>query len=280
MSHLPPPSPAAAPPLKQRVHEVIFEADTPAGKAFDVALLVVILGSILVVMLETVSEFELKYGPELVIAEWLFTGLFTLEYGLRLYCVERPRHYAFSFFGVVDLLAVLPAYIGLLLPGSQGLLAIRSLRLMRVFLIFKLGRYLKEVATFRRIMIESRPKMVVFVTAVLIMVVIVGATMHVVEGPEHGFTSMPQSMYWAIVTITTVGYGDIAPQTVFGKGVAAMLMIVGYSLIVVPTGILSASAARVGAGRTQPVSGRACPTCRAANHAVSARHCHQCGHML
>jgi voltage-gated potassium channel len=269
---------AATTPLRRRLFVVIFEADTPAGKAFDVGLLIAILASIFVVMLETVPEVGVAYASAFFVAEWIFTVLFTVEYCLRLSCVERRSRYVFSFFGLVDLLALLPTYLSLLIPGSQTLTAIRSLRLMRVFRIFKLGRYLKEAAAFRHILRESRPKIVVFLTAVLIMVSIVGAAMHLIEGPENGFTSVPKSMYWAIVTMTTVGYGDITPQTVLGKGIASLLMVVGYSLIVVPTGILSASAARV--ATSQPVEDkaeRACSSCDARGHGSQARHCDQCG---
>ncbi len=269
---------AASTPLRRRLFIVIFEADTPAGKAFDVGLLIAILVSIFVVMLETVPEVGVTYASAFFIAEWIFTALFTVEYCLRLSCVDRPRSYVFSFFGLVDLLALLPTYLSLVIPGSQSLTAIRSLRLMRVFRIFKLGRYLKEADAFRDILRESRPKIIVFLTAVLIMVSIVGATMHLIEGPENGFTSVPKSMYWAIVTMTTVGYGDITPQTVLGKGIASMLMVVGYSLIVVPTGILSATAARAGA--SEPVedkSERVCSSCDARAHGSQARHCDQCG---
>jgi voltage-gated potassium channel len=269
---------AASTPLRRRLFVVIFEADTPAGKAFDVGLLIAILASIFVVMLETVPEVGVAYASAFFVAEWIFTVLFTVEYCLRLSCVERRSRYVFSFFGLVDLLALLPTYLSLLIPGSQTLTAIRSLRLMRVFRIFKLGRYLKEAAAFRHILRESRPKIVVFLTAVLIMVSIVGAAMHLIEGPENGFTSVPKSMYWAIVTMTTVGYGDITPQTVLGKGIASLLMVVGYSLIVVPTGILSASAARV--ATSQPVEDkaeRACSSCDARGHGSQARHCDQCG---
>lgn len=278
MSHLAPPSLAAPTPLRRRLFVVIFEANTPAGKAFDVGLLIAILASIVVVMLETVPSVGVAYAAAFFIAEWIFTALFTVEYCLRIACVERPSRYVFSFFGLVDLLALLPTYLSLLLPGSQSLVAIRSLRLMRVFRIFKLGRYLKEAYAFRQILRASRPKIVVFLTAVLIMVSIVGATMHLVEGPESGFTSVPQSMYWAIVTMTTVGYGDIAPQTVLGKTIASVLMIVGYSLIVVPTGILSVSAARVGARQGEATPRQTvCPSCQARGHGAMARHCHQCG---
>ena len=269
---------AASTPLRRRLFIVIFEADTPAGKAFDVGLLIAILASIFVVMLETVPEVGVTYASAFFIAEWVFTALFTVEYCLRLSCVDRPRSYAFSFFGLVDLLALLPTYLSLLIPGSQSLTAIRSLRLMRVFRIFKLGRYLKEADAFRDILRASRPKIVVFLTAVLIMVSIVGATMHLIEGPENGFTSVPKSMYWAIVTMTTVGYGDITPQTVLGKSIASILMVVGYSLIVVPTGILSATAARAGA--SEPVEAKAervCSSCDARSHGSQARHCDQCG---
>ena len=256
------------------MHVVIFEADTPAGKAFDVALLAAILLSVLVVMLESVSEFYASYGTLLLYAEWLFTILFTIEYGLRIASVRRPGGYIFSFFGAVDLLAILPTYLSILIPGAQSLLVIRALRLLRIFRIFKLARYLSEAEALRQVLLQSRAKITVFLAAVFTLVVIMGSAMHLVEGPAHGFSSIPKSMYWAIVTLTTVGYGDVAPQTDLGRSIAAMLMIMGYSLIVVPTGIITAGLVQ---GGSQPVSTQACTECSREGHDADAHFCKFCG---
>jgi voltage-gated potassium channel len=228
------------PSWRERWYEIIFEADTPAGKLFDVLLLVAILLSVLVVVLESVEGIRQHYGPQLLIAEWFFTVLFTVEYACRILCSPRPLRYVFSFYGIVDLMAVLPSYVMLFLPGAHSLGAhrlavIRALRLLRAFRIFKLAHMLSEASALRTAIWKSRAKLSVFLSFVVIVIVIVGSTMHLIEGPEHGFTSIPQSMYWTIVTMTTVGYGDIAPETPLGKTLAAVIMILGYSLIVVPT---------------------------------------------
>ena len=265
---------------RERLHEVIFEADTPAGKAFDVVLLVLILGSILAVMLESVPEIaaDANWRLWLRVVEWTLTGLFAIEYALRLICVRKPLPYAFSFYGVVDLLAILPAPVSLLFPGTQSFAVIRAIRLLRAFRIFKLAHFLTEANQLRRALVAAWPKIAVFLMTVLVLVVIVGSAMYVIEGPEAGFTSIPLSMYWAVVTITTVGYGDIAPQTPFGKAIAALMMICGYALIVVPTGVLSAELAK--SPKKQPVSTQACPSCGAEGHDSDARFCRSCGEQL
>lgn len=263
---------------RTRLHEIVFEADTPAGRAFDVALVVVILAAILCAILETVPTLSERVHDGLLVAEWLFTALFTVEYGLRILCVGRPLRYVFSFYGIVDLLAILPTYLSLLMPGAQSMLVIRSLRLLRIFRVLKLARFLSEATALRSAIVASRAKITVFLTAVLAVVTIVGATMYLVEGPENGFTSIPLAMYWAIVTMTTVGYGDISPQTPLGQGLAALLMIVGYSMIIVPTGILSAEMAQRAA--QAPVSTQACPECSREGHDVAAKHCKWCGAAL
>jgi voltage-gated potassium channel len=262
-------------PWRQRLHEIIFEADTPGGKAFDVALLIAILLSVLSVSLESVEAIDDRYHLLLESVEWLFTILFTIEYVLRMICVRKPHRYALSFFGIVDLLAVLPTYLGFI-PGAQQFLVIRSLRLLRIFRILKLARYLTEARVLRRAVWASRAKVTVFLVSVLIVVMIVGAAMHLIEGGREGsgFTSIPQSMYWAIVTMTTVGYGDIAPETVVGQFLAAVVMILGYSFIIVPTGIVSAELARAS---FKPVSTQACPDCSKDGHETDARHCKFCG---
>ncbi|MCO6456288.1 MAG: ion transporter [Pirellulaceae bacterium] len=258
-------------------HEVIFEADTPAGKAFDVALLAAILLSILVVMLESVEEIRARWGAWLVAAEWFFTGLFTLEYVARIACSRRPWRYILSFYGIIDLLSILPTYSMVVLPGAQRLSVVRSFRLLRAFRVLKLGHMLTEARQLRRALWSARPKIAVFLAAVLTIVVIIGSAMHVVEGPEHGFTSIPESMYWAIVTMTTVGYGDIAPRTPLGKGLAAFMMVLGYSLIIVPTGIVSSELAQ---SALKPITTQVCPSCLAEGHDADARHCKYCGSQL
>jgi voltage-gated potassium channel len=276
-SDSPPPPDRAA--WRLHLHTVIFEADTAGGKAFDVALLIAIVLSVLAVMLESVAAVDRVLHDELVVLEWLFTVLFTAEYLLRLVCVGRPLRYAFSLLGVIDLLAVLPTYLSLFLPGSQSLLVIRGLRLLRVFRIFKLRRFIAEADALKRALMAARAKITVFLSTVVMIVVIMGSTMHLVEGPENGFTSIPVAMYWAIVTMTTVGYGDIAPHTPLGKVIAALIMVLGYSMLVVPTGILSAELVH-----SQPhgadVTTQACPECAREGHDTSARCCKYCGASL
>lgn len=263
---------------RARAHEVIFEADTAAGKAFDVGLILTILLSVLVVLLESVAEIRLRHGGLLRTAEWVFTILFTLEYLLRLVCVERPAHYARSFFGVVDLLAILPTYVSMLVPGAQAMTVIRTLRLLRVFRVLKLASYVRESEQLMRALIASRRKIAVFLFAVASMVVIFGSLMYLVEGPEHGFSSIPRGIYWAVVTLTTVGYGDISPETPLGQAIAACIMILGYGIIAVPTGIVTAELTR---GLASPgVSTRACPACGSTGHDALAGYCKLCGERL
>lgn len=264
-------------PWQQRLHQIVFEADTPAGRAFDLTLVVVILAATVTAMLETVPSLSPQTHRRLVAAEWIFTAIFTVEYVVRLLCVGRPLRYAVSFYGLVDLLAVLPTYLSLLFPGSQSLLVIRALRLLRIFRVMKLTRYLVEARALGTAMVESRPKIVVFLTTVLVTVTIVGATMYLVEGPENGFTSIPTSMYWAIVTMTTVGYGDISPKTALGQVLASGLMVLGYALIIVPTGIVSAEVAHQMA---RSISTQACPQCSREGHDADASHCKWCGASL
>jgi len=261
--------------LKEQLHEIIFEADTPAGKAFDVALLWLILLSVLTVTLESVSSIRAQYGPELRAIEWLFTLLFTGEYVLRLCSLRRPGRYATSFFGVVDLLAVLPTYLSLVVAGTQSLLVIRALRLLRVFRVLKLAKFLGEANFLLAALRASRAKITVFLGTIMAIVLIVAAFMYLIEGEENGFTSIPTAVYWAIVTMTTVGYGDIAPQTVAGRALAAALMFLGYAIIAVPTGIVSAELA--GQTKSRKISTQACPSCSAEGHDHDASHCKYCG---
>ena len=255
---------------------MIFEADTPAGKAFDVALLVGILLSVTAVLLESVSSIRAEYGAWLRVAEWVFTALFTLEYIARLVSVGRPWAYASSPFGLIDLLAILPSYLSLFIAGSQTLLVIRALRLLRVFRVFKLVQFVGEAWRLEAAIRASARKIVVFVSFVLTNVLIIGAVMYLVEGEEHGFTSIPQSIYWAIVTLTTVGYGDLAPATVLGKILASAVMILGYGVIAVPTGIVTVEMAKVGL-RGTTLSTQACPHCASEGHDLDALYCRRCG---
>jgi len=268
-------------PVREKLYEVIFEADTPLGKAFDVALIWAILASVLAVSLDSVSAYQERFHGELVWIEWLFTGLFTIEYGLRLVCVARPLRYAVSFYGLVDLLSILPTWAGLVIPGAESLLAIRTLRLLRIFRVLKLARFVAESEILLTALARARPKIIVFLFSVLTIVVVIGAAMYLIEGPEHGFTSIPRSMYWAIVTLTTVGYGDITPQTVLGQLLSSLLMIVGYGIIAIPTGIVTAELTSVGrGGRGAEVTTRTCPECLSEGHRANARFCGDCGSPL
>jgi voltage-gated potassium channel len=263
---------------RRRLYVVIFEHGTPAGGAFDVALLVLILASVLAVMLETVAAVRLGWGGALVAAEWAFTVLFSVEYVLRLISVRRPGSYARSFFGVVDLVAVMPTYLSLLAPGAQALLTLRAIRLLRVFRILKLSHFLGEEQVLMQALRASLRKIVIFIGAVLVLVLVVGSVMYLVEGPETGFTSIPVSIYWAIVTMTTVGYGDLAPQSVLGRLLASLVMIVGYGIIAVPTGIVTVEMGR--AARTAPAEAKRCPSCGLDRHDGDAAYCRRCGGVL
>jgi voltage-gated potassium channel len=263
---------------RDNLHEVIFEADTPAGKAFDVLLLVMILLSVFVVILESMPNLQERYSSLFFYLEWGFTILFTIEYVLRLYSVRRPLKYAASFFGVVDLLAIIPTYLSLFIAGTQYLVVIRALRLLRVFRIFKLGHYLKESRVILESMRASRNKIFVFLFFVMVMVIIIGAVMYLVEGGTNpGFSSIPKSIYWAIVTLTTVGFGDIVPHTEFGQFLSAVVMIIGYAVIAVPTGIVSAEFIQQGQSHNNT---QACRFCGKEGHDDDARHCKYCGEIL
>ena len=262
---------------RARLHEIIFEADTPEGKRFDITLLILILLSVLAVCLESVPEFRAKYGAPLRWCEWMFTLLFTAEYVARLLSVRRPLRYVFSFFGVVDLLAILPTYLSVVLPGSQSFLVVRALRLLRVFRILKLTHFVGEARLLGAAMRASARKIIVFLGVVLTAVLIAGALMYLIEGEEHGFTSIPLSVYWAIVTMSTVGFGDIVPQTSWGRVVASILMILGYAIIAVPTGIVTVE---LGAATRAATNTQACPACGAQYHDNDARYCKRCGAKL
>jgi voltage-gated potassium channel len=271
-------SPLENPPLspwREKLRVVIFEADTPAGKIFDVGLLVAILLSVLAILLDSVTALRSQHGQSLDRAEWIFTLLFTAEYALRLICSPRPLHYARSFFGVVDLLAILPTYLSLLFPGAESMIVIRGLRLLRVFRVFKLGQFLGEASLLRSALASSRHKITVFLGTITILVTILGAAMYLIEGEENGFTSIPVAIYWAIVTMTTVGYGDMAPITVSGKVLASIVMIMGYSIIAVPTGIVTAEIVE-GAAASRRITTRSCPNCLSEGHDRTATYCKDC----
>ena len=270
-------TPEKRPGWRARLHEIIFEADTPAGKAFDVALLICIVISVVAVLLESVSSIRLHHGPLLRSIEWIITILFTVEYVLRILTVGKPLRYIFSFFGLVDLLAILPTYLSLLFTGAQSLLVIRALRLLRVFRILKLAHFVGEASQLRHALRASIKKIIVFLGVVVTLVLIIGAVMYLVEGEENGFTSIPLSIYWAVVTLTTVGYGDIAPGTVLGKFLASVVMIIGYGIIAVPTGIVTVELADV---KRKGVSTQACPECGAEGHDTDAEFCKYCGSRL
>jgi voltage-gated potassium channel len=256
------------------LHEVIFEADTPAGKAFDIVLIWSIILSVVAVILDSVNSVRSVYGSTLYAIEWFFTILFTVEYTLRLISVGRPLRYATSFFGIVDFLAIIPTYISIFIPGSQSLLTIRMLRLLRVFRVFKLTGYVSEAKVITTALRASRRKISVFLLAVLTIVVIIGSFIYVIEGEKNGFTDIPTSIYWAIVTLTTVGYGDLSPQTPFGKILASLVMVMGYGIIAVPTGIVTVEMSHAA---RKTASTQACPECGAEGHDFDAEYCKRCG---
>jgi voltage-gated potassium channel len=243
--------------LREQLYKIIFESDTRAGRIFDLALIFLILLSVVLVMFDSVPEVYSDWESLLMAGEIVITVLFTIEYLLRLYSARRPARYAFSFFGLVDLLSILPSYLGLIFPGVHYLLTVRILRLLRIFRVLKLVQFMGEGYNLWEALKRSRYKVTVFLTTVMTVVVIVGSLMHLIEGSEGGFTSIPKSIYWAIVTMTTVGYGDIAPKTPLGQLVASLLMIVGYGIIAVPTGIVTSEMMRP----PKPVGGSICPCC-------------------
>ncbi|MGA6102681.1 ion transporter [Psychrobacter pocilloporae] len=263
--------------LRNRTHIIIEGTDTRLGKLFDIVLLIAILTSVAVVMLDSVLYMRLQYGTLFFYAEWFFTILFTIEYALRLFSAPNRLRYAFSFFGIVDLLSVLPSYLSLLFVGVQYLLVIRVLRILRVFRVLKLKAYMQQAGFLASALKTSQQKITVFFLSLVLLVTIFGSIIYVVEGPENGFTSIPLSIYWAVVTMTTVGYGDMSPKTPLGQAIATMVMITGYSIIAVPTGIFTSELARNMRPQLNPVT---CPNCGKFGHAVGADFCDRCGHAL
>lgn len=259
--------------IRKNIGDIIFKTDTPLAKGFDVVLLISILLSVIVVFLDSVPSLHLKHGKALFIGEWIFTVLFTIEYLLRIYSARKRLKYLFSFYGIIDLLAILPSYISIIFIGTQYLIVIRILRLLRIFRILKLDRYVGASHHLVSSIKSSRHKIMVFLAAVLTVVVIMGAVMYLIEGPENGFHSIPESIYWAIVTLTTVGYGDISPHTVTGKIIASMIMILGYSIIAVPTGIITAELTRA-----QPTrKSLSCDNCGTQDLDTDSKYCKNCG---
>lgn len=263
--------------LKDKIHIIIEGTDTPAGKLFDVLILMAIITSVLVVMLDSVLYLRLQYGKLFFIAEWFFTILFTIEYALRLYSAPNRRRYVTSFFGLVDFLALLPTYLSLFFVGTHYLLVVRILRILRIFRVFRLKSYMQQAGFLAAAFKTSQHKITVFFLSLLLLVTIFGSVLYVVEGPENGFTSIPLSIYWAVVTLTTVGYGDISPKTPIGQAIASMVMITGYAIIAVPTGVFTAELTRTMRPQLQPVT---CSNCGKFGHATNAKFCDRCGHDL
>lgn len=262
--------------LKEKLYVVIFEADTPLGKHFDMVVIGLIVVSILTVMLESVNSLALKYAQLFTIVEWGITILFSLEYVVRLWIVRRPLKFVFSFFGIIDLLSCLPTYLAIFISGTQGLIVIRALRLLRIFRVLKLNRYVHESSFLVEALKASRIKISIFLYTVLMIVIVIGALMYLVEGEANGFDSIPRSMYWVIVTITTVGFGDIVPHTTIGQMIASFIMILGYAIIAVPTGIVTAEIGKVNRNR-QAQSSQCCPECFHEDHDQNAKFCKHCG---
>lgn len=268
-------------PFRDKVHEIIFEADTPTGKFFDIALLVLIVLSVITVMLESADGWSPFYEEIFAVLEWVFTIIFTIEYLLRIYVTIRPWKYILSFYGIVDLLAIIPSYLSLLITGSQYLVVIRILRLLRVFRIFKLGKYLNEGAQLQRALIASRNKITVFLFVVTLLVILIGSFMYLIEGGvNEGFSSIPRGVYWAIVTLTTVGYGDITPATNVGQFLSAVVMILGYAIIAVPTGIVTNEIMSETSREHTHTNTQACRFCSREGHADDAIYCKYCGGKL
>jgi len=268
------------PSWKNKLHEIIYEADTPSGKLFDVVLLIFILLSIVLVMLESVDYIGNKYYGILNILEWIITILFTFEYIARIICVKKPKAYIFSFYGIIDFLSTIPKYLSLFFVGTHSLVAIRALRLLRVFRILKLTRYIGESTNFGRALKRSRVKVAVFLSFVLVLCIILGTVMYLIEGDkDSGFSSIPRSVYWAIVTLTTVGYGDIAPVSALGQSIASLIMILGYGIIAIPTGIVTSEMTKSERNNI-PKNTQSCTNCMESYHTDDAQFCHKCGYPL
>ncbi len=262
---------------RRKLHDIIYEADTPMGRLFDIILLILILVSVIIVMLESVKSIDIKYHQLFYVIEWIITIFFTIEYIARIVTVKKPKEYIFSFYGVIDLLSTIPLYLSFIVVGSTYLLTVRALRLLRVFRILKVTRYVGEGNKLRKALIESRAKIFIFIFAVLIVAIIAGTLMYLIEGEESGFKSIPVSVYWCIVTLTTVGFGDIAPVTPAGQFLATLIMILGYGVIAVPTGIVSAQYVKKDGKDFVHVNTQYCSNCGAKKHRDDAEFCYRCG---
>jgi len=262
--------------LKKKLYEIIFEADTFAGKLFDIILLIVIIFSISLVMLESIDSINAKYNSLFNYSEWIITTLFSIEYIARIWLLKKPFKYIFSFYGIIDFLSIIPSFLAIFYIGANSLSVIRGLRLLRVFRILKLSRYSSEGKILIDALVESRQKLSVFLFGVLIVVILIGAIMYIVEGPENGFTSIPESIYWAIVTITTVGYGDMAPHTYLGKFISSALMLFGFAIIAIPTGIVTVNIRK----KNKKITTQVCPNCLAEGHDPDSVYCKYCGEKL
>ena len=264
---------------REKLHAIIFESNTKAGKAFDIGLLITIVTSIFIVMLDSISSLHQQYGRLFLTLEWILTALFTLEYILRLLTLEKPLKYALSFIGLIDILAILPSFLSLFIAGTQSLMVLRSLRLLRIFRIFKLTHFLGEIRFLRYAIRASLNKITIFMLVVFTIVIILGSVMYLLEHGQNGFSSIPESIYWAIVTVTTVGFGDITPITPLGQFIASFVMIMGYGIIAVPTGIITAEIAK-NMPKTRESDKKVCQNCGGHEHLLNANYCQNCGHEL
>lgn len=263
--------------LREELYEIIFKSDTPKGKIFDVALILVICASVITIMLDSVSSLKMRYGYWFTFLEWIFTILFTIEYLLRIYSSNDRKKYIFSFFGIIDLISIIPSYIGILFPEVLYLLSIRSVRIIRIFRILKLSHYVNEANHLTKALALSQRKILVFFSSVFLLITILGSIIYVVEGEKNGFTNIPISMYWAVVTLTTVGYGDIAPKTSLGQFISSIVMLTGYSIIAIPTGIVTVS---ISEAMKQNLSQVVCKNCSKDSHEKEASYCCRCGNSL
>ncbi len=263
--------------LRIELYKIIYLSDSPAGRGFDIALIICILASSATVILDSVAEINQRHGGQLLLAEWIFTALFTMEYLLRIFCTHRPLKYVFSFYGVIDLISITPSYLSLLLPGAHYLQIVRILRVLRIFRILKLVQFVNQSNMLVNALLASRLKITIFLFAISTLLVVFGSTMYLIEGPENGFTNIPVSIYWAVVTLTTVGFGDITPKTDLGRAVSALVMVIGYAIIAVPTGIFTAEMNRELRRQEGQRLARTCPACGKRGHEDGANFCMMCG---
>jgi voltage-gated potassium channel len=266
--------------LRHTLYQVIYQAHTPAGRWFDIILIISILASVLTIVLDSVAEISQQYGKLLLTAEWVFTALFTVEYILRIFCIHRPFKYIISFYGIIDLLAIVPSYLSIFIPGLHSLLIIRILRVLRIFRILKLVQFINQSNLLINALLASRFKITIFLFTITTLLVVFGSAMYVIEGPENGFTNIPVSIYWSVVTLTTVGFGDITPKTDLGRAVSAIVMVTGYAIIAVPTGIFTAELSQEMRRQNARADKRICTKCRKNEHEPDANYCRICGEEL